>query len=120
MDYTSPFDVTWVDPQLAPALLGIIVLAVAGTTVLFCCSVVAYSRRRSPRYLLITVVLGLLVARSIVGLGTVFGLVPMTVHHLVEHGVDFAIALLVLYVVYRSGSGSDSGADRAEFGSDGD
>lgn len=107
MVHTNPFDIGWLDPQLAPVLLAIIVLAVLGTTVLFGCGLVAYSRRRSTRYLLITAVLGLLVARSIVGLGTVFGLVPMTVHHLVEHSSDFAIAVLVLYAVYRSGAGSD-------------
>lgn len=103
MEHTNPFEIGWLDPQLAPVVLAIVVLAVAGTAVLFGCGLVAYSRRRSTRYLLITVVLGLLVARSIVGLGTVFGLVPMTVHHLVEHSFDFAIAVIVLYTVYRSG-----------------
>lgn len=97
----------WLDPQLAPVLLAVIVLAAIGTTVLFCAGVVAYSRRRSTRYLLITVALGLLVVRSLVGLGTVFGVVPMTFHHLLEHGVDFTIAVLILYAVYRSGSGTD-------------
>ncbi|SFC54833.1 hypothetical protein SAMN05444422_11055 [Halobiforma haloterrestris] len=114
MAHTNPLEIGWLDPQLAPVLLGVIVLAAVGTTVLFCCGVVAYSRRRSTRYLLITVVLGLLVVRSLVGLGTVFGLVPMTIHHLVEHGFDFSIAVLVLYAVYRSGSGSETeeNADR--------
>ncbi|AXR77147.1 hypothetical protein AArc1_0805 [Natrarchaeobaculum sulfurireducens] len=86
-------------------LLLVIVLAVTGTTVLFLCGVVAYWRRRSFRYLLITIVLGLLVARSIVGLATVFGLIPMAVHHLIEHSFDFLIAVLILYAVYRSGAG---------------
>ncbi|MFP8951555.1 hypothetical protein ACLI4Z_01095 [Natrialbaceae archaeon A-arb3/5] len=116
MHHTNPFDVAWLNPELAPVLLAVIVLAVIGTTVLFCCGVVAYSRRRSFRYLLITIVLGLLVGRSIVGLGTVFGIVPMTVHHLVEHSVDFAIAGLILYAVYRSGASTTS----PSFGSDGD
>lgn len=120
MDHTSPFDVQWLDPQLAPVLLVVIVLAVAGTAILFACGLVAYSRRRSTRYLVITVVLGLLVARSIVGLGTVFGLVPMTVHHLVEHGLDFTIAVLILYAVYRSGSveRDETGSDRLNGDSD--
>ncbi len=95
------------DPQLAPVLVGVIILAVLGTTALFLAGVVAYSRRRTPRYLLITVVLGLLVARSVVGLGTVLGVVPMTAHHLVEHGFDFLIAVLILYAVYRSGPSGD-------------
>ena len=93
----------WLNPQLAPVLVAVIALAVVGTALLFAVGLVAYSRRRSTRYLLITVVLGMLVARSIVGLGTVLGLVPMTVHHLVEHGFDFLIAVLILFAVYRSG-----------------
>lgn len=105
---TTSFGGTWMDPQLAPVLVGVIVLAVLGTTALFLAGVAAYSRRRTPRYLLITVVLGLLVARSVVGLGTVLGAVPMTAHHLVEHGFDFLIAVLVLYAVYRSGPDAES------------
>ncbi|MDF9745702.1 DUF7471 family protein [Natrinema salsiterrestre] len=103
----------WLDPQLAPVLVCVIALAVMGTTVLFVAGLVAYTRRRTLRYLLITVVLGLLVVRSVTGFGTVLGLVPMTVHHLVEHGFDFLIAVLILYAVYRSGSASDAPA--AEF-----
>ncbi|MEY7852031.1 hypothetical protein AB7C87_22830 [Natrarchaeobius sp. A-rgal3] len=110
MHHTSPFEIGWLDPQLAPVLLAVIVLAAVGTTILFGCGVVAYSRRGSTRYLLITLVLGLLAARSFVGLGTVFGVVPMTVHHLVEHGLDFTIAVLILYAVYRSGPGAERNA----------
>ncbi|NGM67823.1 hypothetical protein G6M89_02155 [Natronolimnobius sp. AArcel1] len=106
MHHTTPFEADWVSPELAPVLLGIIVLAVLGTTILFGCGLVAYSRRRSQRYLLITIVLGLLVARSVIGLCTMFGLIPMGVHHLIEHSVDFMIAVLILYAVYRSGTSS--------------
>ncbi|SDD04852.1 hypothetical protein [Natrinema hispanicum] len=96
----------WLDPQLAPILVAVIILAVIGTTALFVIGLVAYSQRRSARYVLITAVLGILVVRSVIGLGTVLGLTPMTVHHLMEHGFDFLIAVLLLYVVYRSGSSS--------------
>jgi hypothetical protein len=116
MQHTSPFNLEWVDPQLTPILLVVIVLAAVGTTVLFGFGLVAYSRRRSMRYLLVTVALGLLVTRSLVGLGTVFGLVPMTVHHLVEHGVDFSIAVLIIYAVYRTGPKTE----RASFEAEGD
>ena len=94
----------WLDPQIAPILVAIIVFAVIGTLLLFGVGLVAYLRRRKIRYLWITVVLGMLVARSIVGLGTVFGLVPMTIHHLVEHSFDFLIATVLLYVVFRNKS----------------
>ncbi|WP_293030927.1 hypothetical protein [Natronococcus sp.] len=116
MHHTNPFDLGWLDPQVAPVLLVVVVLAVLCTAVLFCCGVVAYLRRRSTRYLLITIVLGLLLVRSLVGLGTVFGVVPMTAHHLVEHGIDVSIAVLVLYAVYRSGPD----AERTQFETDGD
>lgn len=98
----------WLNPQLAPVLVCVIALAVLGTAVLFVAGLVAYSRRRTLRYLLITVALGVLVVRSVTGLGTVLGLVPMTIHHLVEHGSDFLIAVLVLAAVYRSGSRTDT------------
>ena len=104
MNHSNPLEVDWLSPEVALVLLVVIVLAVLGTTVLFLIGVIAYSRRRSFRYLLITVVLGLLVVRSAVGLGTVFGLVPMAIHHLVEHSLDFTIAVLILYAVYRSGT----------------
>ena len=96
----------WLDPQLAPVLVAVIVLAVIGTTILFGIGLVASSQRRSTRYVLLTTVLGLLVVRSVMGLGTVLGVTPMTIHHLIEHGFDFLIAVLLLYVVYRSGSSS--------------
>ncbi|MCU4974633.1 hypothetical protein OB955_18085 [Halobacteria archaeon AArc-m2/3/4] len=110
---------TWPDSQLTPVLIAVIVLAVIGTTVLFVLGLVAYSRRRTLQYLLVTVALGALVTRSVFGLGTVFGLVPMTVHHLVEHSLDFLIAVLVLYAVYRSGPVSGSG-DQSSLESDSD
>ncbi|MFC4986778.1 DUF7471 family protein [Saliphagus infecundisoli] len=98
----------WLDPQLAPVLVLIIVLAVVGTIVLFGLGLIAYSRRQTLRYLLITFVLGMLVARSVVGLGTVLGVVPMTIHHLIEHSFDFLISIIILYTVYRSGSPTDT------------
>jgi cell division protein FtsW (lipid II flippase) len=85
-------------------LLGcVILLAAVGTGLLFVVSVVAYRQRRSRRYLLVTVAVGALFVRSVVGMGTVSGVVPMTVHHLVEHSFDFSIAALILYAVYQSG-----------------
>jgi hypothetical protein len=85
-------------------LIGIIALAGVGTTVLFLIGATAYRDRRSTPYLLITLALGALVVRTVVGLGTVFGAVPMGVHHLVEHGLDFFIAASLLAAVYRSGT----------------
>ncbi|MEM4780261.1 MAG: hypothetical protein QXG03_01650 [Halalkalicoccus sp.] len=107
----------WPSAEHTPVLLSVILLAALGTVVLFVLSLVVYSRRPTARYLLVTVALGALVFRTAVGLGTVFGYVPMTVHHLVEHGLDFLIAALILTAVYLSGSSpnrdveADSDAD---------
>ena len=95
---------TWLNGTEAAVLLVVLGLATIGTAALFLVGVVGYRRRRERVYLLVTVALGLLVARSVVGFGTALGIVPMPVHHLIEHGSDFAVATLVLYALYRSGS----------------
>jgi len=97
---------TWLNGTEAAVLLVVLGLATIGTAALFLVGVVGYRRRRERVYLLVTVALGLLVARSVVGFGTALGIVPMPVHHLIEHGSDFAVATLVLYALYRSGSPS--------------
>lgn len=86
----------------SPLLLFVLVLASLGTGVLFIASVLASLQRRQLRYALITVAVGALFVRSLVGFGTVYGMVPMTAHHVIEHSFDFLIAALVLYAVYRS------------------
>ncbi len=101
----------WLGPVEGFVLLAILALATTGTAILFGVALAAYTRRRTPVYLLLTVALGLLVARSVVGFGTALGLVPMPVHHLLEHGADFALAVIVLFAVYRMGPAGQS-ADR--------
>nr|WP_049890302.1 hypothetical protein [Natronorubrum sulfidifaciens] len=89
-------------PSLAPVLVGVIVLAVSGTLVLFFIGLFGYLQRRTTQYLVLLVVLGALVVRSIVGMGTVLGLVPMTAHHLIEHSSDVFIAALLLSLIIWS------------------
>lgn len=91
----------WVDGTTYHLILGIIILAWIGTIVLFGAGLMAYLQRGTFQYLLITLALGALVLRSIVGMGTIIGLVPMPLHHLIEHGLDFIIAALLLFAVYR-------------------
>ena len=92
----------WPGVEGSILLLGIVLLAGLGTSVLFVISVLAYVQRRSRRYLLVTVAVGALFCRSVIGLGTVVGLVPMPLHHIIEHSLDFLIAALVLYAALRS------------------
>lgn len=98
----------WIDPGFSPVLTGAILLAGIGTTVLCLVSISAYLQRRSTRLLLVVIALAALVMRTIIGLGTMFGIVPMTVHHLVSHSLDFFIAIVILYGVYRSGPGVEA------------
>lgn len=92
----------WVPPGYAPLLFAGLFLAGIGTVVLFCFGVAAYRQRRSREYLLVTLALGALVLRTLVGWGTVVGTVPMVVHHVLAHGLDFTIAVLILYTAYQS------------------
>ena len=89
----------WLGRGEATALLVLIGLATLGTLALFAVAAAGALRRRTRPYMLLTVAIGLLVARSMLGFGTAVGAVPMPVHHLAGHGVDLAIALLVLGAV---------------------
>lgn len=99
---TRPLQTEWAG-EGSLLLLGVVLLASLGTGVLFAVSLFAYRQRRSTRYLLIAVAVGALFMRSVVGAGTVLGITPMVIHHLIEHTFDFLIAALVLYVVLQSG-----------------
>jgi hypothetical protein len=103
----------WPGVEGSLLLLGIILLAGAGTGLLFVASVVACLRRRSTRYVLITIAVGALFVRSFVGIGTVSGAVPMIYHHVIEHTLDFTIAALVLYAVYLSKPTRDTSLDQS-------
>lgn len=87
-------------------LLAVVFVAGVGTGLLFLVSLVAYRRRQSAQYALIAVAVGALLTRSVVGAGTVLGVVPMPVHHFLEHSLDFLIAAVVLYAVYTHAPGS--------------
>jgi heme A synthase len=92
----------------SPVLLAVIALAGTGTGALFLVSLIAYRRRRSEQYRLISAAVAVLVVRTVVGAGTVLGIVPMPVHHFVAHSLDFLIAAMVLYAVYAHAPGSIS------------
>lgn len=102
----DPLTVGEWDVEGSLALLAVIAVAGIGTAVLFAVSLVAYHRRRRSQYLLISVAVGALLARSVVGAGTVLGHVPMPVHHFVEHSLDFLIAATILYAVYAHAPGA--------------
>ncbi|ELY37558.1 hypothetical protein C497_08953 [Halalkalicoccus jeotgali B3] len=101
----------WPAAEHTPLLLAVILLAALGTLVLFLIGLAVFARRRSPRYLLVLIALGALVFRTAIGLGTVFSYVPMTLHHLLSHGLDFLIAVAILAAAYLSGPSTPGSAD---------
>jgi hypothetical protein len=69
----------WIDGGYASLLFAGLILAGIGTISLFGIGLFAYRRRPTTRYLLITLALGALVVRTVVGWGTALGYVPMTI-----------------------------------------
>jgi hypothetical protein len=100
----------WLGTGEALVLLVVLGLATAGTLALFGVAVVAARRRGSRSYALLAGAIGLLVLRSLIGIGTVLGAVPMVAHHLVEHLSDFAIAVVILTAAYVVTDGVDTTA----------
>ena len=93
-----------IEPSMV--LIGVVVLAGVGTGILFLGSILACRTRPELRYILIMLAVGALFTRSLVGMATIYGVVPMNAHHVIEHSLDFLIAALVLYAVYRSKPGA--------------
>ncbi|EMA42345.1 hypothetical protein C448_10951 [Halococcus morrhuae DSM 1307] len=62
--------------------------------------IVALAQRRSRSYLLITMALGTLVGRTLVGGLAMDGMLSMELHHLIEHTLDGVMAVLLLAAVY--------------------
>lgn len=86
-------------------LLAVLILAAIITGVVFLVSLIAYHRRRSRQYLLVSIALFALWFRSVVGALTVLDILPMYHHHLIEHGLDAVIGVLILIAVYAYAPG---------------
>jgi hypothetical protein len=83
-----------------------IVLSVAGVTSvgILALAVVALTRRQSWSYLLVTLAIGTLGLRVLLGVLMLFGLIDLGIHHLLEHVVDILMAILLLAAVYTARS----------------
>lgn len=60
----------------------------------------AFAHRRSTPYLLVTLALATLLARSALGMLSVQGLLDTAPHHLLEHGLDVLTVALLVGAVY--------------------
>jgi heme A synthase len=83
-----------------------IVLTLAGLTSvgILALAVVALTRRQSWSYLLVTLAIGTLGLRVLLGGLMLFGLIDLGIHHLLEHVVDILMALLLFAAVYTARS----------------
>ena len=95
-------------------LAVVLALAGIGSVTVFALGALALRRRRSTPYLLIVGALGALVGRTLVGLGEFFGVIAIEFHHVIEHGLDVVIAVLLLLAIYAVGPATTrSGATTA-------
>lgn len=81
-------------------LLTVLALAGIGSGFLVAVSLGAFVRRRSWSYFLVTIAIGTLVLRTILGVVTLGELVSLEVHHLLEHVLDLLIVGLLFGAVY--------------------
>ncbi|WP_198662142.1 DUF7471 family protein [Halorussus litoreus] len=108
------------------ALLG---LAGVGSALLLGLGLAALARRRSRSYLLVTLALATLLARTAVAALSLTGSVDAVAHHWVEHGLDALMAALVVAAVYDAravrrsseggGGGNEDGSARTVRGDGG-
>jgi hypothetical protein len=85
-----------------PSLAIILTLAGLTSIGILLLAVVALTRRKSWSYLLVTLAIGTLGIRVLLGGLMFFGLIDLTIHHLLEHIVDILMALLLLAAVYTA------------------
>lgn len=87
-------------PLPSDILSGVLVLAGIGSLLLVGLALAALARRQSRSYLLVTLALATLLARTVVGGLAVKEAVPVGVHHMTEHSLDIVMAALLIAAVY--------------------
>lgn len=83
-------------------LSTILALAGLGSAVVIGLALAALARRRSWSYLLVTFALAALLARTALAALAMSGLIAPPTHHTLEHGLDVAMAALVVAAVYMA------------------
>lgn len=96
---------------MSTSLVLALVLAVAGLCAagVIGMSLAALVRRRSVPYLLVTLALATILARTGVGVGVMWGWFSDATHHTLEHGLDVLMAGLVIAAVYTARRAREGG-----------
>lgn len=84
-------------PQTLLVILG---LAGLGSAALVVLSVSALLHRRSWSYFLVTLAIGSVLLRTLLGAATMGGYMPLSLHHVLEHLLDGLIVGLLFTAVY--------------------
>jgi hypothetical protein len=82
----------------ALTVAGLAAAALAGA------ALAVYVRRQSRSYLLVALAFVALLARTGVAVASLAGALSLNYHHLLEHGLDVAMAALVIAAVYYARS----------------
>lgn len=83
-------------------IVGILLIAGPGSILLVFVAGLAFIRRRSWSYFLVTLALGALAFRAVLGAITVTGLVAVDIHHLVEHLLDALVIGFLFAAIYAA------------------
>lgn len=106
--------------EAGPLMLALLAVAGLASALLLGLGLAAFARRRSRAYLLVVLALAALLARTLVAVGAEAGMLSLSDHHLAEHGLDVAMAALVVgAVVYARTAVPRGRPGRAEETSDG-
>lgn len=105
-----PFGIGGSDAMFVPVLL----LGGLASAALVALATFAFSRRRSRSYLLVTLALCALALKAVLGGLWVIQVLPTDQHHLLEHGMDSAIAVLLVGAIYYARTVSKEGPDAEE------
>lgn len=80
-------------------MLVLLVAAGLASALLLGLGLAAFARRRSRAYLFVVLALAALLSRTVVAVGAEAGVLSLSTHHVAEHGLDVAMAALVVGAV---------------------
>lgn len=95
-----------------PVMAAVLALAGLGSAVVIGLALAALVRRQSWSYLLVTLALATLLARTVVAASALAGGLGSVTHHTVEHVLDVAMAALVIAAVYTARTARSTPATR--------
>lgn len=85
-----------------PLLLLVLVVGGLGASVVVGLALAAFVRRQSRPYLLVTLAVATILARTLVATLSLNGSLEPGTHHLTEHALDAAMVALVIAAVYTA------------------